>query len=77
VVLAFGHTLRAHEALGRPDALPGSLEVVHRLVENGVFGGHELSIRPGRILRSLDRFAFSRERLRPTLAWAAGYSSAM
>jgi hypothetical protein len=30
VVLATGHALRAHEALGRPDALPGFLEVVHR-----------------------------------------------
>ena len=34
VVLAIGHALGAHEALGRPDALSGFLEVVHRL-----FGG--------------------------------------
>ena len=40
VVLAIGHALRAHEALGRPDALPGFLEVVHRLFEDGVFVGH-------------------------------------
>jgi hypothetical protein len=31
VVLAIRHALRAHEALGRPDALSGFLEVVHRL----------------------------------------------
>jgi hypothetical protein len=41
VVLAIGHILRAHEALGRPDTLPGFLEVVHRLFEDGVFVGHE------------------------------------
>ena len=41
MVLTFGHTLRAHEALSRPDALPGFLEVFHRLFENGVFFGHE------------------------------------
>ena len=41
MVLAIGHTLRAHEALGRSDALPGFLEVVHRLVKDGVFVGHE------------------------------------
>jgi hypothetical protein len=41
VVLATGHTLRAHEALSRPDALPGFLEVVHSLLEDGVFIGHE------------------------------------
>jgi hypothetical protein len=45
VVLAIGHTLRAHEALGRPDPLPGFLEVIHRLVKDGVFFGHEGSIR--------------------------------
>ena len=60
MVLTIGHALRAHEALSRPDALPGFLEVVHRLVEDGVFVGHERSIRVG-ILRSLDCFAFSRE----------------
>jgi hypothetical protein len=41
VVLAISHTLRAHEALSRPDTLPGFLEVVHRLFEDGVFVGHE------------------------------------
>jgi hypothetical protein len=41
VVLTIGHTLRTHEALSRPDALPGFLEVVHRLFEDGVFVGHE------------------------------------
>jgi hypothetical protein len=56
VVLAIGQALRAHEALSRPDALSGFLEVVHRLFENGVFVGHEKSIRAG-ILRSLNRFA--------------------
>jgi hypothetical protein len=60
VVLAFHHALRAHEALSRPDALSGLLEVVHRLFENGVFVGHDQSIRSG-ILRSLDCFAFPRE----------------
>jgi hypothetical protein len=40
VVLAIGHTLRAHEALGCPDALPGFLEVVHRLIKDGVFVGY-------------------------------------
>jgi hypothetical protein len=61
VVLAIGHALRTHEALGRPDALPGFLEVVHRLVKYGVFVSHNRSIRVG-ILRSLDCFAFSPER---------------
>jgi hypothetical protein len=60
VVLAIGHALRAHEALGRPYALPGFLEVVHRLLEDGVFVGHDRSIRVG-IFRSLDCLAFSRE----------------
>jgi hypothetical protein len=41
VVLAIGHTLRALEALGCPDALPGYLEVVHPLFEDGVFVGHD------------------------------------
>ena len=50
MVLAFGHTLRAHEALSRPDALSGFFEVVHRLFENGVFVGHDQSMRAG-ILR--------------------------
>ena len=45
MVLVFGHTLRAHEALSRPDALPGFLEVVHRLFEDGVYVSHDLSIR--------------------------------
>jgi hypothetical protein len=52
VVLAIGYTLRAHEALSRPDALAGFLEVVHRLIKDGVFVGHERSIRT-RIIRSL------------------------
>ena len=56
--------LRAHEALGRPYALSGFLEVVHRLLENGVFVGHDQSIGVG-ILRSPKCFAFSRECLRP------------
>ena len=47
VVLAIGHTLRAHEALGRPDALPGFLEVLQRLFEDGVFVCHDKSIRTG------------------------------
>jgi hypothetical protein len=50
VVLAIVHTLRAQEALGRPDAPSGFLEVIHRLFENGVFVGHDQSIRVG-ILR--------------------------
>jgi hypothetical protein len=37
VVLAIGHALGAHEALGRPDALPDLLEVVHCLEKYGVF----------------------------------------
>ena len=45
VVLAIGHALRAHEALGRPDAPSGFLEVVHRLFEDGVFVIHDRSIR--------------------------------
>jgi hypothetical protein len=61
VVLAIGHTLRAHEALCRPDALSGFLEVVHRLLEDGVFVGHDKSIRSGDI-RSPDCFSFSPER---------------
>jgi hypothetical protein len=61
VVLTIGHTLRAHEALSCPDALPGFLEVVHSLFEEGVFFGHDRSIRTGSVLRSVDYFAFSRE----------------
>jgi hypothetical protein len=60
VVLALGHTLGAHEALSSSYALPGFLEVVHRLFKNGVFGGYDQSIRAG-IFRSPDCFAFSRE----------------
>src|SRR5919112_1577861 len=60
MVLTIGHTLRAHEALSRPYALSGLLEVVHRLFEDGVFVGHDRSIRAG-ILRSPDYFTFSRE----------------
>jgi hypothetical protein len=61
VVLAIGHTLRAHEVLGCPYALPGFLEVVHRFFEDGVFVGHGKSIRPGGILRSPAYCVFSRE----------------
>ena len=39
------HALRADEALGRPDALPSFLEVVHRLLKDGVFVGHDRTIR--------------------------------
>jgi hypothetical protein len=53
VVLAISHTLRAQKALSRPDALPGFFEVVHRLLEDGVFVGHDRSIRTGGSLRSL------------------------
>jgi hypothetical protein len=58
-VLAIGHTLRAHEALGRSDALSGFLEVLHRLFEYGVFVGCDKSIRVGGILRSPNYFTFS------------------
>ena len=54
VVLAIGHALRAHEALGRPDALSGFLEVVHSLFENGAIVGHEKSIRVDSVLPRLD-----------------------
>jgi hypothetical protein len=60
VVLAIGHALRAHEALGHPDALPSFLEVIHHLFEDGIFVGHERSIRIG-IFRSPDCCAFPRE----------------
>ena len=60
MVLTIGHALRGHEALGRPDALPGLLEVVHSLFEDGVFSGHDQIIRVG-ILRSLGAFAASRK----------------
>jgi hypothetical protein len=60
VVLSIGHALRAHEALGRPDALSGFLEVVHRLFEDSVFVGHERSIRTSGGLRSLNCFACAR-----------------
>ena len=45
MVLAFGHTLRAHEALGCPDVLSGFLEVGHRFFEDSVFVDHDRSIR--------------------------------
>jgi hypothetical protein len=61
VVLAIGHTLRAQEALGCPDALACFLEVVHRLFEDGVFVGHDYSMRSG-IIRSPYCLAFSCER---------------
>jgi hypothetical protein len=54
VVLAIGHSLRAHEALSRLDALPGFLEVVHRLFENDVFISHKRRIRVDSILRRVD-----------------------
>jgi hypothetical protein len=60
VVLAIGHALRTHQALGCPDSLSGFLEIVHSLFEDGVFVGHDKSIRAG-IVRSPDCFAFSRE----------------
>jgi hypothetical protein len=60
VVLAIGHALRTHEALGRPYSLPGFLEVVHSLFEDSVFFGHDQSIRSG-VFCSLACFAFSRE----------------
>jgi hypothetical protein len=56
MVLAIGHALRSHEALSRPYALPGFLEIVHSLVKDGVFVGHDQSIREGSV-RSLDCFA--------------------
>jgi len=71
VVLAIGHALGAHEALGCPDALPSFLEVVHRLFNNVVFVGHDRSIRVG-ILRSADCFTFPRERKDIVAAIAAG-----
>ena len=54
MVLAIGHALRAYEALGCSDALPGFLEVLHRLIKDGVFVGHDKSIRTGSALRSPD-----------------------
>ena len=60
MILAIGHALRAHEALSRPDALPCFLEVVHRLVKDDVFVGHDYSMRSG-IFRSPYCLAFSCE----------------
>jgi hypothetical protein len=71
VVLAFCHTLRAREALGRPDTLSGFLEVVHRLVKDGIFVGHDKSIRVG-IHRSPDCFAFSAQLRDETVLDALG-----
>ena len=51
MVFAIGHALRAHEALGCPDALPGLLGVIHRVFENGVFIGHDQSIWVGILQR--------------------------
>ena len=65
MVLAISHTMRAHEALGCPDALPGFLEVVHRLVKDGVFVGPDKSIRTGRILRRVDRPGYASGCLSP------------
>ena len=59
VILALGQPLRTHEALSCPDALPGFLEVVHSLFEDGVFVSHDQSIRIGSIFRSLDCFSCS------------------
>jgi hypothetical protein len=61
VVLSIGHAPRAHEALGRPDALPGFFEIVHRLFQDGIFVGHDRNIRISSVLRSVDYLAFSRE----------------
>ena len=71
MVLTISHALRTHEALSRPDTLPGLLEVVHRLFENGVFVGHDTTIRVG-IFRSPDCFTFPREREDIVAAIAAG-----
>ena len=60
MVLTIGQALRAHEALARPDALPGFLEVVHSLFENGVFVGHDQSIRAG-LVQLPDYCVFCRE----------------
>ena len=51
MVLAIGHAQRAHEALSRPDALPGFLEVVQSLFEDGIFIGHDRSIRTSGMFR--------------------------
>ena len=51
--------------------MSGFLEVLHRLVEDGVFVGHVRSIRT-RIIRSPDCFAFPREREDIVAAIAAG-----
>jgi hypothetical protein len=45
VILTVRQTLRAHQALSRPDSLSGFLEVVDSLFENGVFIDHDQSIR--------------------------------
>jgi hypothetical protein len=66
VVLAFGHTLRAHQALGCTDALSGILEVVHRLFENGVFVSHNRSIRVS-ILRQVGEPGYPSRRPNPRL----------
>jgi hypothetical protein len=58
MVLAIGHALRAHEALSCLDSLSGFLEVDNRLFEDGVFVGHDQSIRAS-LVRSPDCFAFS------------------
>ena len=55
VILAFGHALGAHEALGSPDALSGLLEVFHRLFEDGVFVGYDRSIWLDSIIPRVDR----------------------
>ena len=55
MVLAIGHVLRAHEALGCFDALPSFLEVVHRLLKDGVFVGNDKSVQPGRVSFGVSR----------------------
>jgi hypothetical protein len=61
VVLAISHTLRTHEALGRPYKLPCFLKVVHRLFEDGVFVSHDRSMRTRGIFRSPAYCVFSRK----------------
>jgi hypothetical protein len=67
VVIAISHALRAHEALSRPYALSGFLEVVHRFFEDGVFICHDRSIRTSgppitRLIRLLARAEYERKR---------------
>jgi hypothetical protein len=66
MVLAIGHALRAHEALGRPYTLPGFLEIIHRLFEDGVLVGHDRSIRVDSILPGIDGPGYPLGMSRPT-----------